>query len=77
MKSLNYVEHGSCCDDCTIAIANDDYTGMDDATEALVRDGIKRIGKYLIVGDEQGFSHRSCDVCGQLPGNRHEVGYLA
>ena len=71
-----YVHLGSCCDDCVQAIANDDYTGMDDQREAEVRAGIDRIGQYLTVGDEEGFSWQGCDVCGGLAGNRHEVGYL-
>ncbi len=72
-----YVEFGQACDDCVIAIANNDYTGMDDATEARVRAGIERIGQYLVVGDESGFSNHRCDVCNDMPGNRHAVGYIS
>ncbi len=72
----NYVDLGGACDDCVIAIANDDYTGMDDETEARVRKGLERIGEWLVVGDELGFEHSRCAVCGDLPGNRHQVGYL-
>ena len=71
-----YMELGACCEDCVQAIANDDYTAMDDATEARVRSGIDRAPGYLVVGDEQGFSHDRCDVCGGLAGDRHTVGYL-
>lgn len=73
----NYVDLGGACDDCVVAIANDDYSGMDDETEARVRAGLQRIGQWLIVGKETGFSHKSCVVCGGLAGDRHDVGYLA
>ena len=73
----NYVSIlGGACEDCTVAIANDDYSGMDDETEQRVRAGIKKIGQWLIVGEETGFTWRDCGVCGGLAGNRHEVGYL-
>ena len=74
---MEFYELGTCCDDCVQAIANDDYTGMDDAREQEVRAGLERIGEYLIVGDEYGFSWRRCDVCDGLAGNRHDIGYLA
>ena len=71
-----YIELGSCCDDCVQGIANDDYTGMDDETEKRVREGIESAPGWLVVGDEEGFSWRKCDVCDGLAGNRHKVGYL-
>lgn len=61
---------GYCCDDCAVAIANDDYSGMDDAQEAATRAGLKREG-WVVVGDEAGFMHSRCDICNGLPGNRH------
>ena len=64
------------CDDCVIAIANDDYSGMDETQAAATRTGLQEIGRMLIVAEEQGFSHRPCVVCGGLAGNRHAVGYL-
>ena len=73
---MEYIEVGECCDDCTVAIANDDYTGMNDAQESATRAGLDRIGQWLIVGEETGFSWRRCDVCDGLAGNRHAVGYL-
>jgi len=74
---MEYVElDGGACDDCAIAIANGDYSGMSEAIEARVKAGIERIGQWLIVGDEEGFRWRACAVCGALPGNRHAVGYL-
>lgn len=74
-----YIDLGGACDDCVIAIANDDYTGMDDVREAATRGGIHKYasqGKYLVVGDELGFESSRCVICGGLAGNRHEVGYL-
>jgi hypothetical protein len=74
---MEYIElTGGACDDCVIAIANDDYSGMDDKQELATRRGIERINEHLIVGDEQGFSWRSCAVCKGLAGNRHAVGFL-
>ncbi len=75
-EPANYVDVGECCDDCIQAIANDDYSGMDDEQENLTRAGIESIGQWLIVGDEVGFSWMRCDVCGGLAGNRHKVGYI-
>jgi hypothetical protein len=72
-----YVEHGLACDDCVMAIANDDYSGMSDVKASLTREGIARIGRHIVVGEEYGFSWRGCDVCGvNLGGNKHIVGYL-
>jgi len=74
---MEYFElNNGACDDCTIAIANDDYSGISDVQEAATREGIERIGKHLVIGDERGFEHNRCAVCGGLPGNRHQVGYL-
>jgi len=72
-----YIDLGEACDDCTIAIANDDYSGMDEETAARVQSGIARVGQYLIVGEELGFSWRACTICGGLAGNRHAVGYIS
>jgi hypothetical protein len=72
-----YVEHGLACGDCVIAIANGDYSGMSDVKASLVREGIERIGRHIVVAEEYGFSWRGCDVCGiQLGGDKHVVGYL-
>jgi hypothetical protein len=67
------------CDDCTIAIANDDYSGMDDATEVKVREGIELLSKrgWPVIGDETDeFSWDRCDCCNGLPGRRHECSLL-
>lgn len=73
---MEYVELGRACDDCVIAIANDDYTGMSDERAAEVSFAIASINEYLIIGDDLGFCWQGCDVCGGLAGNMHEVGYL-
>src|SRR5689334_19561576 len=62
---------GYCCDDCTIAIANDDYSGMDDKQEAATRAGLAEYTTHIAIGDEAGFMHSRCDICNGLPGNRH------
>ena len=79
---MEYIELiGGACQDCVQAIANDDYTGMSDKTEAHVRSSIAHVqdkaGAHLVIGHEQGFSWRPCAVCGSLAGDRHAVGYLA
>jgi hypothetical protein len=63
---------GYCCDDCAIAAANNDYSGMDDKQEAATRAGLKRLGTWVVTGKEVGFMHSRCDICNGLPGNRHE-----
>ena len=73
------------CTDCTMAIANDDYTGLDyhygpaesERREAEIRAGIASMGGYPVIGDEYGFSWRPCDCCGtELGGDRHECAVL-
>lgn len=72
-----YVQHGLACIDCVMAIANDDYSGMSDVKASLVREGIERIGRHIIVAEEYGFTWRGCDVCGvNVAGDKHVVGYL-
>jgi hypothetical protein len=66
------------CDSCACAIANDDYSGMDDAEESSVRAGLARLNQrgYAVLGDEYGFTWRACECCGGLAGNRHTVALL-
>ncbi len=67
------------CQDCVIAIANDDYSGMDDKQEAKTRKGIESWGVkgYLVVGEEVGFTHDGCDICDDnLAGDKHMVSLL-
>ena len=70
------VKDGSlACADCTIAIANADYSGMGDETEKRVRAGIEELSKrgYPVIGDEYGFTGRGCDCClDGLAGDKHE-----
>jgi len=64
------------CDDCAIAIANDDYSGLADKRESAVRTGIKFLSQsgYIVLGDELGFSHAGCDCCmAHLGGNKHQA----
>jgi hypothetical protein len=75
--AMEYVNVGVACDDCTIAIANDDYSGMDDSQAQQTRAGLARIGQILIVGEEVGYQRTGCNVCRRHShGNKHEVGYL-
>ncbi len=71
------------CTDCLMAIANGDYSGMDDATEKRVRAAIdewSKRGTLVPSGgedDEEHFSWQSCDVCdSHLGGNRSKVALL-
>lgn len=68
------------CDDCIVAIANADFSGMDDATEQAVKQGIQDLqknGLYLVAGDEDfEFSQSNCDCCGGLPGRRYSASLL-
>lgn len=74
---MEYIDLGTCCDDCTVAIANDDYTGMDDGRAKEVADAIEAINQPLVIGDQTDeFSWSRCDICGSGGGSRHAVGYL-
>lgn len=65
------------CGDCLMILANDDASGMDDATESAVRAGLSDLyARYRMVnadGAEYGFRHRDCEVCGALPGDRYRI----
>jgi hypothetical protein len=74
---MEYVELGGACDDCTIVIANNDYTGMSDSQAEQTREGLARVGLSLIVGSDYGFRDTACVVCRRRSGgNKTEVGYL-
>jgi hypothetical protein len=49
---------------------------MSDEQETKTREGIARINKHLVIGEELGFVHSRCAVCNGLAGHRHQVGYL-
>lgn len=72
-----YVEHGLACIDCVVAINHGDYSCLTPRKAELVRTGIERIGRHIIVAEEYGFTWRGCDVCGvNVAGDKHVVGYL-
>ena len=52
------------CDDCTIALANNDYSGMPDDIAETVKSAVLRLGIAFYDGDEIEFSRASCDCCG-------------
>ena len=54
------------CEDCAVAIANGDFTGMDDKTEARVKAGLEQLSTrgYAVTGEDCGFTWRGCDCCG-------------
>lgn len=70
------------CTDCLMAIANDDYSGLDyhySPIEAKqrrreIRAGMKRLGWLSPDDRHEEFSSDSCDCCGNhLHGERHGV----
>jgi len=77
------------CQNCLIAIANADYSGMDEEEAFAVKDGIcglEREGKavtdrtrnQLVAGGEElGFSHSRCECCGGLAGDRFTASLLS
>ena len=68
-----------CCDDCLMIVANDDASGMDDATEAKIRAALARIDGTVICNDQddtEEFSHNRCDICNALAGRRHHMAIL-
>ena len=61
---------GDCCEDCMEVIVYG--TGREESVIA-----VRRLNASLVIGEEQGFSWRRCDVCGaDYGGTRHAVGYL-
>ena len=63
------------CADCYIAVANADYTGMDDDTAERVAAAVAALPPFATVGDDiTDFGTSPCEVCGsRLAGSRHEV----
>lgn len=74
-----FEQYGHACDDCVIAIANDDYSGLLDFRAREIRAGIAAAPGYLVVGDDRDeFSFSPCDVCGsRLGGARTDVGVMS
>lgn len=64
---------GVCCADCVSPITYDDFTALDDQSEARVKRGMS--GRVLFVGElVDEFSAAACDCCGtRLAGERHEL----
>jgi hypothetical protein len=66
------------CEDCLVALANNDYTGVSSAIDEIsIRTGLDSLhAEYAMVipdGADYGFTHANCDSCGALPGNRFRV----
>ena len=73
--------HELICTDCAIYIANNDLPpDTDDDRDDEIRAGSEKIYrelKYPSVGDDYGFSQRSCWSCGDTHhGNRHYLNYI-
>lgn len=70
----------SVCQDCLMALANDDYSGIsDDARVDAVKLGVVRLGCHAVaVGDEYGFRRSPCECCQDCdPGERYSAAVLA
>lgn len=77
------------CTDCLMAIANDDYSGLDyhyseaEATERMaeIQAGMAAAGGNICCGEadrDEEFSSRDCDCCGSsLAGSRHHCVVLS
>jgi hypothetical protein len=84
-NQIDVIEYDS-CGDCLIAIANDDYTGMDDTTEVQVKAGIEaqltsaakwhNKAWFAADGEDLGFSSYRCEICNALAGDRYRVNML-
>lgn len=76
--TIKIIDDLQICSDCAMIIANDDASGMDDATEAACRAGIEKEaaagGHWALSGaedEESSFSWSACDCCGsRLGGDR-------
>ena len=84
--TVEVIKGGLLCEDCVLAIANDDFSGLDyayddpedsAARQEEIMDGITaihRAGMVPVVGEDVGFSCSGCDCCGSGDaGNRHEL----
>ncbi|MCV7174854.1 hypothetical protein [Mycolicibacterium sphagni] len=76
------LSYGLVCVDCAMIIANDDDSGISDATAhrgAIARTNLSHNGRYQVVmacGDDCDgeFSTYPCDYCGdRLDGERHPI----
>ncbi|WP_454735408.1 hypothetical protein [Cupriavidus necator] len=63
----------SVCGNCLIAVANDDYSGMDDDEERAVKAGLDSIGEAVADGADLGFKWYECECCGAKAGDRYRL----
>lgn len=65
------------CSDCLIALANNDYSGMDDDQARAVESGLaalhQQYKQVIPDGAEYGFSHNRCECCDALPDERFRI----
>ncbi len=66
------------CNDCTVAIGSDDYSGLTRERAHAVRAGIERLAGYATTFEYVGFVHRGCEVCrSPLAGEKHVIGLFS
>lgn len=66
----------SVCSNCLIAVANADYSGMDDEEEYDVKAGLESLeehGPAIADGAELGFRWADCECCGAKAGDRYRL----
>lgn len=65
------------CSTCVMGLVNEDYSGMSDEEEAATQEGLERLSKQYggltFDGANLGFTHRECECCGALAGDRYRV----
>jgi hypothetical protein len=60
-KTIDY----ALCQDCTVAAANDDYSGMSEDQAYRTRANLKRVGWLALLSSEDEQATFECDVCGK------------
>jgi len=69
------------CGVCLVAIANNDYTGVTDAEEKAIKEGISRLSmsntQVVADGESLGFCRYNCMCCDALAGERFRVNLLS
>lgn len=76
VMAIEFIEY-EVCDNCFIAAANDDYSGMTDEEERDVRARLLNLGDVIPDGEDLGFLWQRFECCDALPGDRKKLLPLA
>lgn len=83
MKMLN--EDLWLCEDCIMPAVYGDFTGLDyyyspdesSEKQAIISEGLDKLGTICITDDVEEFSHKTCDCCNtRLGGKRYNFAQL-